>query len=55
MSEKSQTKKQQEKMPDEFKSFELLTKNLLAVSNIEVRERMKEEKRAKKTIKRKAR
>jgi hypothetical protein len=40
----------------EFRRFENLTKNLLSVSNIEVREKMEEEKRKKKSkSKRKAR
>lgn len=50
---KKQQAKEQSKTQNEFEQFELLTKNLLSVSNAEVREKMKEEKRKKKTAKRK--
>lgn len=49
-----QTKKKQPVANESFERFENLTKNLMSVSNVEVREKMKEEKRKKKSSKRKA-
>ncbi len=51
----SPTKKNEhhEKDETEFKRFENLTRNLINVSNIEVRKKMEEEKQQKKSVKNK--
>lgn len=51
----SHTKKTKQREDDsaEFRCFENLTRNLINVSNIEVREKMEEEKRQKKAKKNK--
>lgn len=50
-----QTKVKKPTPNESFERFENLTRNLMSVSNVDVREKMKEEKRKKKPSKRKAR
>lgn len=51
MKKQKQTKEQKHPAKGEFERFELLNKNLLSVSNAEVRQRMEEEKCRKKSTK----
>jgi hypothetical protein len=54
MNKQKQPKSQRDETKTDFERFEFMTKNLLSVSNVEVRQKMAEEKRKKKTTKQKS-